>query len=439
MTDDQTLESLRVMSRVKADIADQGVTFTNAVVSFPLCCPSRASFFTGQYGHNTGVMGNALPNGGYPKFTHPETAFPQALQDAGYRTTHIGKYLNGYREPAAEVPPGWTVWDGFLDPSTYSYHGMKMLTKDGTTTFGDGEDDYSTDVVGRLAVDAVEQGHREGKPFLLSVAFLAPHNEVAGGGDEGQIGAPVPAERHQGRFADEPLPDNPAYDEPDVADKPPAIRQLPRIRPKAAGEILTGYRARLESLLAVDEAVGAVVDELDQSGELERTVIVFTSDNGFHHGEHRIAEGKATPYEESIHVPLLIRGPGLPEGATRSGAVANIDLAPTFLELAKAKALRPVDGRSLVGPAQGADQDEDRGILLEMGGPLSRITGVRTARYAYWERPTGDRELYDLTADPHELDNKAGDPALQQVEAELAKRLGVLRDCAGADCAGDPT
>lgn len=435
MTDDQTLESMRVLTDVNRLIGSEGVTFDDNVVSFPLCCPSRATYLTGQYGHNNGVMGNQPPNGGYTSFHHQETAFPVALQRAGYRTVHIGKYLNGYKRPAATIPPGWDDWQGSLDPSTYQYRGFTLLTKDGERHYGRRPADYQTDVYADLAVQAIERQHREGKPFFLNVAFLAPHNQVTPGAAEDQAGAPVPAAQDAEAFAHESLPADASFDEADVSDKPAAIRSLPRITARQRNEITRSYRARLESLLAVDRATARIIKALEADGELDRTAVIFTSDNGFMHGEHRIQDGKGQVYEPSVHVPLLMRGPGLPRGVTRRGMTANIDLAPTILDLADATPLRKMDGHSLV-PLARAEQGEDRGILLEMGGPYSRTAAIRTRRYVYIERPTGERELYDLERDPDELDNRQGDPALATVQASLAKRLTVLRACAGSTCAG---
>lgn len=432
MTDDQTLESMRVLTETNRLLGEGGVTFADYVVSFPICCPSRATYFTGQYGHNNGVMGNVPPHGGYEKFADQDTAMPVALQEAGYRTVHIGKYLNGYKKPAAVVPPGWDDWQGSLDPSTYRYRDLTILSADGERHYPP-DDGYQTDIFTDLAVEAIEREVRTGQPFFLDVAYLAPHDEVQPGAAEDGPGAPRPAEEDEGTLADEPLPDDPAFDEADVSDKPAPVRELTPLTDEEREEITRTYRARLETLQAVDRGVARIVAALEELGQLDRTVVVFTSDNGFMHGEHRIRHGKGQVYEPSIHVPLLMRGPGLPRGVTRRGMAANIDLAPTILDLAEATSLREVDGMSLL-PLARADQDDDRGILIEMGGPMARTYAIRTQRYVYVERPDDERELYDLVEDPFQLNSRHDDPALADVEADLARRLAELIDCAGETC-----
>jgi arylsulfatase A-like enzyme len=238
-------------------------------------------------------------------------------------------------------------------------------------------------------------------------------------------------------FANEPLPAKASYDEPEVADKPPHIRKLPRLGPAKKDLILRTYRARLESLQAVDELVGRLVDTLEETGQLGHTVVIFTSDNGFFLGEHRIVDGKLLPYEESIRVPLIVRGGGFPAGHTAEQPVANIDLAPTIVELTGAKARRTIDGRSLLPLALDPSIGKDRALLIE---GLSRnpakpsYEAIRTARWLYVEYRTGAKELYDLQTDPLQLTSRHNAPALRTVRADLARRLAKLRTCAGKSC-----
>ena len=371
MTDDQTVESLRVMPRVDSMLRDEGVEFTNNFASNPLCCPSRATYLTGQYPHNHGVLRNVAPNGGYAALDGSST-LPVWLQRAGYATVHIGKYLNGYgREDPAEVPPGWDEWRGSVDPTTYSMYGYTLNENGALTTYGDPDVEdpaaYQTDVYARKAVDVIERRAPDERPFFLSVAPLAPHGESDLGADDPPDGEPGPraAPRHEGAFAAEPLPQPPSFNEADLSDKPAEIQALPPIGPNAAATIATRYRNRLETLLAVDDMVGAIVTALRRAGELDETVIVFTSDNGFLHGEHRIRQGKQHLYEESIRVPLIIRAPDLPEGATRTQPVANVDLAATILDYAEADGERAPDGRSLRRLARDRRLEPGRAILIE--------------------------------------------------------------------------
>jgi arylsulfatase A-like enzyme len=439
MTDDQTAESMRVLANVNRLVGTRGVTFRNSIVQFSFCCPSRATYLTGQYAHNHGVLANEPPYGGFSTFAHQETTFPVALQNAGYHTVHIGKYLNGYGTPPV-VPPGWSEWYGSVDPSTYRYFGYSLNENGTLTTFGRSPTDYQTDVYADIASKVVREQQARNDPLFLNVAFLAPHVQATerrqGAARVGRSPA-VPAPRHAGHFAREPLPQPLAFDEGDVSDKPEEIRELPRLARQDEILITRHYRAELESLLAVDEAVARVVDALETAGQLDDTIMIFTSDNGYMHGEHRIAAGKGVLYEPAIQVPLLMSGPGIARGATRDELVANIDLAPTILELAQATPLRTVDGQSLVPLLQQSDEGVpwSRDVLLDSGGPLYlHNSGIRTSRYMYVELATHERELYDLRGDPQELRNRAGDPSLRSVQADLARRLAILKTCAGASC-----
>jgi arylsulfatase A-like enzyme len=432
LTDDQTLESLRVMPQTQQLIGDAGTTFSNAFVSFPLCCPSRATLLTGQYAHNHGVRGNNPPGGGAGALDARET-LPVWLQRAGYYTAHVGKYLNGYGEVVPPtVPPGWSRWLALVDPTTYLFYDY-TLSDDGRLVHrGNAEDDYQTDVLA-AAAEAVIRDRAGRGPFFLSVAPVAPHLERSDAGGQGV--PPRPAPRHAGSFADEPLPAKASFDEADVSDKPGSVRRLPRLKPAARAKVLTTYRAQLAALLAVDELVARLVEALADTGELERTLFVFTSDNGFFHGEHRIRDGKFLPYEEAIRVPLLIRGPGFSAGAVADQLVANVDLAPTLLAAADASAGRVLDGVPLQTLAADPGEGRDRALLLEaLEGNRATYTAVRTERWVWVEYDDGARELYDLEQDPLQLRSRHAAKAFQGVREDLAALLARLRRCAGASC-----
>jgi N-acetylglucosamine-6-sulfatase len=442
MTDDQTVESLRVMGNVKTLLADQGATFDNSFASFSLCCPSRATFLTGQYAHNHGVMGNSPPEGGYAKLDSSNT-LPVWLQRAGYHTVHVGKYLNGYPgSNRTHVPPGWTEWYGSIDPSTYQFYDYTLNENGKLVTYGSDPASYQADVYSRKAVDAVRRLAPAASPFFLSVAFLAPH---AGGpresDDPRNFATPAPAPRHRNLFAAEPLPQTASFNEADVSDKPVGIRNRPLLSAQQIADITENYRQRLESLLAVDEAVAAIVAALRESGELDQTLIVFTADNGFFHGEHRVASGKVLLYEPSIRVPLILRGPGIPRGRHVTELVANIDLAPTIVDATGARPLRVMDGRSLLPLAQDSTRRTGRDLLIERGpgGQNQQIfTALRTTRYLYAEYSNGDRELYDFVRDPDQLTSVHADPAYQALRTSLAERLARLRSCTGPACRSAP-
>ena len=434
MTDDQNVSSLAVMPNVKALLANAGTTFSNSFVAYPLCCPSRATYLTGQYPHNHDVLANSAPDGGYYQLRGDET-LPVWLSRAGYQTAHIGKYLNGYgTQNPVEIPPGWGEWYGSVDPSTYRMWGYTINENGNLVTYGqdDVEDPalYQTDVYAKKAVDYVNRKAPGAAPFFLSVAPLAPHTEVGWASTNGNRN-PRPAPRHRGAFANAPLPQPASFNELDVNDKPAHIRALPLLDATAVAGITKTYRSRLESLLAVDEAVKSIVDTLAARGELANTLFVFTSDNGWLQGEHRIPNGKIHPYEESIRVPLILRGPGVSTGTTSTVPAGNIDLAATVLAVAQATPGITIDGRSLLTVS-------GRTALLVETGPRSNgarwYAAVRTARFVYIEHSTGERELYDLSIDPYQLRSRHADAAYAQVRAALAEQLHRLQACAGQTC-----
>ncbi len=433
MTDDQTVESMRVMTNVNALLGARGTTFVNNFASFPLCCPSRATFITGQYGHNHTIMGNAAPTGGYDKLapTHANS-LPAWLRQAGYHTVHIGKYLNGYGQARpTEVPAGWAEWYGSTDPSTYRFYNYTLNENGRLVTYGTGAANYQTDVYGRKAVELIRRLAPAPQPFFLSVAFLAPHSGGPRDADDpANQATPSPAPRHRNRFASEALPAPPSLNEADVSDKPAGIRNRALIRPARINGIRENYQQRLESLLAVDEAIRDIVAALEASGEISRTLIVFTADNGFFHGEHRVPDGKVLVYEPSVGVPLILRGPGVAAGVRRSNLAANVDLAATILDATKARPGRRLDGRTLIPLARDGRVRSGRDILLETTG----YSAIRTPRHVFVQHANGEQELYDLAADPHQLQSLHADARFAGLKTDLGARLARLRVCAGDSC-----
>ncbi|HEX7143689.1 MAG TPA: sulfatase, partial [Gaiellaceae bacterium] len=308
-TDDQTLAEMEVLPNVRRLIGDQGVTFDNNFDSFSLCCPSRATFLTGQYSHNNGVRGNAPPQGGYQALDKSNT-LAVWLQRGGYYTVHLGKFLNGYgRQSPTEIPPGWSEWHGAVDPTTYRYYNY-TLNEGGTLhTFCATPQPscYQTDVYRDKANEIIRRRAAQG-PFFLWVAFLGDHSGAPREPDDPpQLGTPVPAPRHHDALKGTPLPRPANFNEADVSDKPRVIRQRPLLNARRIAAIQENWQQRRETLMSVDEAVASIVETLRQAGELDNTLILFTSDNGFFHGEHRVANGKVLWYEPSIHLPLLMR------------------------------------------------------------------------------------------------------------------------------------
>nr|MBA2523034.1 sulfatase-like hydrolase/transferase [Solirubrobacterales bacterium] len=283
------------------------------------------------------------------------------------------------------------------------------------------------------------------QPFFLSLAYLAPHSggpPDPPGVDSRCRGSAKPAARHIGAFANEPLPLPPNFNEGDATDKPASIANREYLTAQDISRARRYYRCRAESLLAVDEGVGRVIEALRASGELDNTLVIYTSDNGFFHGEHRIAEGKNRVYEEAIRVPLLMRGPGIPKGVTVDDLSINADLAPTIADAANATTDFAPDGVSLLPYAEEPRRAHGRELLIEQfspdgedGEPVgTEYAAVRTSKYKYVLNSTGEIELYDLENDPYELTNLHLNPAFAEAEAALASRLSVLSSCVGATC-----
>jgi N-acetylglucosamine-6-sulfatase len=436
-SDDQTVESMRVMDNVNSLIGNQGATFENSFVNYSLCCPSRSTFLTGQYEHNHGVLGNEPPFGGFGRFQtlHGDNNLAVWLQGAGYYTALIGKYLNGY-ENTPPVPPGWSEWYAAA-PGTQSVYDYTLNENGTPVEYGQDPADFKQDVLTGKAVDFINRRAVKPKPFFLWLTYTAPH----GGGPNPNPNPPFncggtakPAPRHAHSFDSEPLPRSPNFNELDVSDKPTKIRNLPRLNASQIADIQRKYRCRLESILSVDEGVKKVVQALAAKGELANTLLMFTSDNGFFHGEHRIPGGKTRIYEESIRVPLEMRGPGVPHGERVGDLAINADLAPTIVDAANASPGLVMDGRSLIPVAQNPGIESGRELLIEEPS----FEAIRTERYMYAEHNTGEKELYDLLKDPFELRSRHADPAYASVEAQLAARLHELQNCAGSSCRAHP-
>ena len=463
LTDDLDAVTMAALPSLKSLLADQGVNFSQFFVSDSLCCPSRASILCGQYDHNHLVLDNGPRNGGYVRFNdlgHEQATVATWLHDTGYRTVLMGKYLNGYPagvEPT-HVPPGWDEWYVPVRGTPYVEYGYSLNENGRVVSYGQQSDDYLVDVLARKARTFIQAAAASEQPFFMYVAPYAPHFPY------------TPAPRYEEAFAAAAAPRPPSFDEADTSDKPRWVQLLPPLTPKEVSEIDLTFRLRLEAMLAVQDLVRGVVDALAAAGKLDDTYIFFTSDNGYHFGTHRLMPGKQTPYEEDLRVPLIVRGPGVPAGVTRSQLVGNVDFAPTFLELADATARDGLDGHSMVpllrqdtsaasgwrtayllehsAVRSGAEHIRhfrlDKGTLepadpQQLVVPHSDLPGVpvfkglRLQDRVYVEYDTGERELYDLRSDPWELANIAqtADPALL---ASLSSWLQVMSTCAGARC-----
>jgi arylsulfatase A-like enzyme len=282
-----------------------------------------------------------------------------------------------------------------------------------------------------MAERFVAGASRGRRPFFLSVDALAPHEESVTAG-VGNGPNPRPAPRDAGAFAGRPLPRPPSFNERNVSDKPGFVRKRPRLDAAAVAHVTALYRARLGSLLAVDRLVKGIAAELRRHGELESTIIIFTSDNGYMLGQHRLV-GKLLPYEESSRVPFVIAGPGVPAGAVRTQLAANIDVAPTILAATGARPGLTMDGRSLWPAIRHPGATVHRALLIEEP-EVHPYSAIRTARYVYVDYRSDRDELYDLRRDPYELRNVEGTPRYAAIEGRLQRRLAALRDCSGTAC-----
>ena len=474
-TDDQDLSDFtpETMPRTNELLAERGTTFKDFVVATPLCCPSRVSYLTGDYPHGTGVFSN---RGGYRLQEDKFNTLPVWLRNAGYTTAWVGKYLQAYDlfvdDPYETVPPGIDVWHGTFDPRYYGY-GIAD-GKGGRDFRGERPRDYYTNVITDYATRTIrrEMGARGKKakrerPLYMTVNNLAPHT---GGGEGGRCSdLVVPGPRDERAFSDEGVPRTAAYNESDVSDKPSFIPERP-LRKDRAEKLDLAHGCRLASLRAVDRGVAEIYEAVKKTGELNNTVFFFTSDNGVLQGQHRLG-GKNVPYEEGIHMPLVVLAGAKALGGEQvrevSDLTANIDLAPTILELARARPCarpgncRDLDGLSLVPLLKNGEASafgDDREILIEGGKTRSDClyAGIRTADLAYIEHAeagagTCDRdaetELYDLTGeltgnpDPGQLDNLTSpavaaseEPDVIKEARRLSRRTQELRRCDGKSC-----
>lgn len=503
LSDDQRADDMQWMRNTNRLISAKGTVLSRLLAPFPLCCPARMSLMTGQYPHNHGVDGNFPPEGYYelPRKTQQKT-LPVWLRKAGYQTSHIGKYLNGYGvKNQTEIPPGWSDWHGSIDQTSYDMFNYWVNDNGKVTKYGDdrwneavmdvsrkvadrqltdyndlryevlqnliipfqGEnsifgdtspDGHQVDQLANRAVDFVSKAAPKEAPFFLQFAPPAPHREdlPETAGYRG-INPRVPERYLEDVKALEfPADRNPpSFDEADISDKPgplagfkPMAEQ--RNTPPISGlqQIENYRRGRVGNLWALDDAVERLVEAVKKAGELDNTIFILHSDNGWMLGEHRMPGDKYVPFEESLIVPTVIRGPGWPAGKEVKALTSNVDLTRTILAASRAKANRIQDGIDLKPLAQGKVKKR-KAVLIEATRALFVLPGfpyewdvpyygVRTDRYKYVNWSYGEEELYDLQADPYEMENRATDPAYAETKAELLKLANRLRKCKGSAC-----
>lgn len=448
LTDDLSWNLVRFMPEVQR-MQREGMTFTHYFVTNSLCCPSRAGFLTGEYPHDSHVVRNTPPDGGYQAFAKGQhRTFATQLQRAGYRTALLGKYLNGYKARRDPPAAGWSYW--FANGVAYREYGYRMLestaarpalrpARPALREFGHAPGDYLVDVMARRGTEFIRRAR---KPFLAMFSTFTPHAPA------------IPAARDKHAYPNLPLPHPGSYD---VANEnaPTWLAAQRPLTPRQRRYELRLWRKRVRSVLAIDDLIRTVRATLAAEGLARDTYLIFTSDNGFHLGQHQLISGKRTAFDEDIRVPLIVVGPGIPPGTRSSAIAANIDVAPTLSELAGLRPRRSTDGRSLVPFLRGSHPRHwRRRLLIEYEAPLAHspfpdadatdwhirhppdYLALRARNWVYVRYGTGEREFYDRRRDPSELDNVYG-RLLPRRRARLDSELDRLAACHAALCRRD--
>jgi N-acetylglucosamine-6-sulfatase len=452
LLDDATVEDMQYMPAVQKLLVNEGTTFTFNYVPDPLCCPSRATILTGQYPHNHRVLDNVAPLGGASVFNDTNTIATYLNDD--YRTGIFGKYFNDF-DTLRYVPPGWDTWKVAVR-GVYNYAHTTESINGKLHRFNT----YMTNLYGSQARSFVSSAIRSGHPFFAYVPFVAPH---VGTPHETADDPPSPyvAAKYRDSYAGPTLPDDPSVNEEDVSDKRLELQQLPLLTPEQIAVIRQQLAQRREALQSVDDQVRAMVNRVTRLGQADNTYFIFTSDNGYMQGQHRIGFGKKVAYEPSTRVPLVIRGPGITAGATYNKVTGLQDLTPTILSMTHQwhdQPLAQIDGISLLSLLNG--QKTDRVQVIESAHSASltdnqiaagaeptrrqarklasvswRWRGVVTSdRWKYVRYRTGEVEMYDLKADPYELENVYGKPGYQVEQARLRALYHKFKKCDAAEC-----
>jgi N-acetylglucosamine-6-sulfatase len=440
LTDDLSWNLLNYMPHVR-QMQKDGETFSRYFVTDSLCCPSRSSIFSGRMPHNTGVFTNIAPDGGFQLFHdrgEENDTFATAISSipgAGYQTAMMGKYLNGYQPSSLYIPPGWSEWDVAGDG--YPEFNYRLNENGKLVAYGRQPADYLTDVLANKGATFINQASKAEEPFLLEIATFAPHSPF------------TPAPRDANDFPNLEVPRTPAFNAENV-NAPAWLADRPPLDANQIAKLDDHFRKRAQAVEAVDDLVGRIEATLRAQGVARNTYLVFSSDNGYHMGDHRLTQGKMTAFDSDIGVPLIVVGPGVPAGRTVGRLAENVDLRPTFSELAGATVPSSVDGHSLVpllrGKAvhgwrvatliehHGPDQDpSDPDYQPRSSGNPTSYEAIRKPNAVYVEYKNGDREYYDLSTDPYELDNTYADLSPGQ-QARLHQTLTKLESCSGQDC-----
>lgn len=470
LTDDQDKSLIKYMPNTKKFIRDKGVNFSNYFDNTSLCCVARASILRGQYAHNTKVEDNVPPMGGYYRYKlegNDLDNLPNWMQAAGYKTSFIGKHMNGYpdlpeKNPYSgngntklSIPTGWDSWISPVEGSPYSQYRYTLNNNGKLESHGKNKRDYLTDVISRKSVRYINRHVSSSQPFFMYIAPYGPHSPY------------TPPQRYMNMLKDKKIkyPRTTSFNERSVSDKPYPINTAPRLTTKQIQEIDLIHRKRAASVRAIDDMVKDIIDALRATNQLNNTYLVFSADNGYHLGNHRLPVGKYTPYETDIRLNLFVRGPGVQKAKTNYALAGNIDIAPTLTEMAGGSVPSFVDGVSLLPFARGTASaaDSRKYYLLErkvstfvgepagssdglsepadpmplllrsgngkqkqfLGGPFM---GIRSRDgYTYVEHLDGQREFYDLNNDPYQVYNLLATGRNIQLSSVQAAKLEELR------------
>ena len=468
MADDQDLllDSMSVMPHVKSQIADQGVTYNKHYCTVAWCCPSRVNFLTGRAAHNTNITALSPPYGGWPKFADEglnENYLPVWINQAGIRTYYIGKIMNAYgvHNHNDPHPKGWDQSSFLVDPWTYNYH-HSHWTNGKSDKISKFPGIHTTHVTQEKALKAIDDAAQHKHQFFMMVAPVAPHVEIAGG-----VHQPPPPASFKGQFLNRQAPRRANWN-PDKPSGASWVKALPKLTAKEVQTCDKNQVGRLQNIAGIDSMVGKMIDKLKDHKLLDNTYIIYTSDNGFHIGNHRLLPGKRCPYEEDINIPLLMRGPGIPQGVKTDMTNSHTDMAPTILKMLGVPLRKDFDGAPIPHTKdaitkRGSKQSEHVSVEFwdACGKPdgykgkkmklykdnsykaLRLVAGDQSFYYSVW--CTGEREFYDMNDDFAQMNNRLAKgfkgkkkKYFGRPEKQLMNRLNaillVTKGCKGDAC-----
>jgi arylsulfatase A-like enzyme len=423
ITDDQRYDTIQYMPNVKQKLVREGMWFSKAIASTPLCCPARASFFSGGlYPYETGVLTNKIPTGGAQKYDDTVESLPINLKEVGYTTGMIGKYLNKYAAIQERVPPGWDYWNGMTTGVNYYDFsisvGASTIASPGVGIVSTIHDQYITTYQTNEALSFIDQNAEEA--FFLTIAYLAPHHAA--------VPHPSDENRYNGFIFS-----SPGTMETDLSDKPSWIGEWQEEwLDEAMTENADFPERQIECLRAIDRGVGQIISKLEEKGILGNTIIIYTSDNGYLWGEHGGLTGKNLAYEESLRVPLIIKTPTSVRSGTNKVVAWNLDIPATIYDLVGIEDAS-TSGFSLLPLLEGTATTWRSELVIQGYGygnirppeivPNEIWRGVYTKVWKFVEYPTGERELYNLKDDPYEIENLASDAVYAKMIQGFSNRV----------------